>query len=212
MIISRTEFYEKKLPKDVYEKIIDFLLNYNNKFLQGRSIESVFEQCVRIFLANYFEIYDFSKAIPQDLIELFFKIKPNTTILKVILPKYRNNFNPRFKPLSRNLIFSLKDIKNLSKIFPEKVCIQIFPYIIKLYEKTRKSGYTGTVIYLLSKYSTKINFTQKKLAEIFELSNVTLRSRNQYFKKRPRLMKIILKDFNFLLESKTIEEINTMID
>ena len=74
--------------------------------LKGRSLNSIFEQCIQIFIDDYLRnIIIKGKIVPLHILELCSGIKKDMKILKEIFKPYRELINPKF--------FSNKEIRSL---------------------------------------------------------------------------------------------------
>ncbi len=152
--------------------------------LQGRSIESVFIQVARLFITDYIRSLNLSEVIPYEVLEFFFSHKPNTTIIFDALPKYKELINPNYHSMHDLVKETLRDIKNLVKIYPKEYCNRMWLYLSLLNLKYGiRMANLAAIIYIqqrgiLKKKNPNITrINQEKLAIYFETNMVTLRAR-----------------------------------
>lgn len=182
-ILHRTTQYRQPLTEEIYYEIIEFLLN-SGGLLKGRSIESVFVQVARLFITDYIRSLNLSEVIPYEVLEFFFFHKPNTTIINHALPIYKELINPNYHSMHDLVKETLRDIKNLVKIYPKEFCTRMWLYLSLLNLKFgNRMANLAAIIYIqqrgiLKKKNPNIDrISQKELANYFETNTVTLRAR-----------------------------------
>lgn len=206
-----SSFFKKILPSQMYDDILDFMVNTN--LLKGRSLNTIFEQCIQIFIDDYLrDSIIKGKLVPNHLLEIYFRIQKKMKFLKIIIPPYRKLVNRKYRPIG-NFNFFFKDQMNLKKLYSPDICDMIKPHLLNLFKILSKlvikDGNLAAVLYIISKKINK-RFTQAELAETFLITEVTLRSRIKEIKELMNQVKIlepIRKISLIVAENKTINEL-----
>ncbi len=175
---NRTSFFKSLLSQDLYNKILDFIISTD--LLKGRSVNKIFEQCIKIFIDNLLRTsINSGKTISNSLLELYFGIKKDLKTLKVIYKPYKEKINPSYSPLG-DLVFFFKDMMNFRKLYEEDTCRKLRPYLVEFNKELSKigikDGYIAGFLYIIYKQIGKA-ITQLKLAKTFQITEVTLRTR-----------------------------------
>ncbi len=204
-----SSFFSKILPTQMYDDILDFIINTD--LLKGRSVNTIFEQCIQIFIDDYLrDSIIKGKLVPNHLLEIYFKIQKNMKILKILIPPYRKLVNKKYRPIG-DFNFFFKDLMNLRKLYSPDICDMIRPYLLNIYKKLSKfvirDGNLAAALYVISKKINK-RFTQAELAEIFLITEVTLRSRVKEIKElmNQEILEPISEISRIVAENKTIIE------
>ncbi len=207
---KRTLFFKNVLPLQMYNDILNF--NVEANLLKGRNLNSVFEQCIQIFIDDYLRNCILKEnSVPNHILELYFGIEKNMKILRVIYNPYKKLVNQKYYPIG-DFNFFFKDMMNLRKIYSKEVCDKIRPHLLNFYKGLSKlgikDGNLAAIMYTTSRESGKI-FTQSKLSEIFKISKGTLRIRIKEIKKLMTNQVFRLNIINIseiIKDSKTIEQ------
>lgn len=181
---KRTLFFKNVLPLQMYNDILNF--NVEADLLKGRNLNSVFEQCIQIFIDDYLRKCILKEnSVPNHILELYFGIEKNMKILRAIYNPYKKLVNQKYYSIG-DFNYFFKDMMNLRKIYSKEVCDKIRPYLLNFYKRLSKlgikDGNLAAIVYITSRESGKI-FTQSKLSEIFKISKNTLRIRIKDIKK-----------------------------
>jgi len=193
-LINRTIQYKDIISEEIYDKVIDFMCNYD--IMKGRKIEDVFSQVSMLYIYTYLHDYNFLAEIPFNLLQYVFSIKKNFTILAKLHTIFVKN-NIHYKKISSYLLFTIKDIMRLQYIFEDTEIKTIFKALYKFNIKSHISiqeSNCAVLFYLyLKNHHSKI--TQNKLSQIFNITTSTLRNRVKLIThKHQHYMKIFFKD------------------
>ena len=207
---KRSSFFSKILPSQMYNDILDFIIDTD--LLKGRSINTIFEQSIQIFIDDYLrDCITKEKLVPNHLLEIYFRIQKDMKTLRLIIPPYRKLINPKYRPIG-DFNFFFKDLMNLRKLYSPDICNMIRPYLLNLFKLlsklTIKEGKLAAILYIISKKINK-RFTQAELAELFLITEVTLRTRVKEIKdlmNQGKLLKPIREISQIVAENKTIIE------
>ncbi len=182
-ILHRTSQYIQLLTEEIYYGVIEFLLN-SGGLLKGRSIETVFVQVARLFITDFIRSLNLSEVIPYEVLEFFFSHTPNNTIINNALPIYKEKINPNYHSMHDLVKYTLRDIKNLEKIYPKEFCNRMWLYLCLLNLKFgNRMANLAAIIYIQQRGILKKNppnidrISQKELTKYFETNAVTLRDR-----------------------------------
>ncbi len=209
---KRSSFFSKILPTQMYDDILNFIINTD--LLKGRSINTIFEQSIQIFIDDYLgDSIIKDKRVPNHLLEIYFRIQKDMKILKVLIPPYRVLVNPKYRPLG-DFNFFFKDLMNLRKLYSPDICDMIKPYLVDLFKLLSKfsikEGNLAAILYIISK-KVNIRFTQAEIAELFSITEVTLRTRKKEIEElmnQGKLLEPIGKISQIVVNNKTIMELN----
>ena len=205
-----SSFFSKILPSQMYNDILDFIIDTD--LLKGRGINRIFEQCIQIFIDDYLrDSITKEKLIPKHLLEIYFQIQKDMKTLKLIIPPYRKLVNPKYRPIG-DFNFFFKDLMNLRKLYSPDICDMIRPNLLNLYmllsKLVIKEGNLAAILYIISK-KTNISFIQAELAELFSITEVTLRTRVKEINElinQGKLLEPIREISQIVVENKTIKE------
>ncbi len=176
-----TIYFRKILPSQLYEKIIDFIIDSN--LTKGRSLRKLFEQSLLVFINDYLNNLNIDRVdMPFHLLELYFDIKPEFKWLKHVQEEYKKLINKDYHPLG-DIKFLYKDALILQKIYIKEVYEQIIPKLNSLYALLRKEtkqmlkeGFLAAIIYISLK-NTSRRKTQEEISTLSDVTEVTLRTR-----------------------------------
>lgn len=178
--IECTSKFRDIISEEIYDDAIDFMCEHD--FCKGRVAEEIFIQISRTFIHNYLQILDFSEFIPINLLKFFFSARPNTDIIKIFMPSFKEEFN-MYTPIMPSKLFALKDIVNSADIIGENNVIKLFQALYQFNQHFDQSLLVGNFGVLLYLYSKK-TISQEYLSRLFGISDVTLRSRVKTIQKK----------------------------
>jgi hypothetical protein len=174
-IRKRTLKYKKLLTNEVYHKSCEIVVKFD--LLKGRKIENVIEQVARLLILskiNSTGIFNF------DELEFLFSIKPNFKIIREIIKLSKDISVKKENLVPNNDYFLLKDINFANKVCSEKNCRLFYSLLKDFYihypKKFNKEGNLPALIYMAAKKRDRKQ-SQSQLAYIFEITEVTIRTR-----------------------------------
>lgn len=206
-IRSQTIHLRSKISPELYDNTVKFLAQID---CAGKTISTLFLQCLKLFLGKKIEEIGIKNIKPSKFISMYCAIKPNMKLLKDLRYQYKKftGKEPYFL-MDKELLY-LQGINSISQLFEDFIIEKIKPLFIKVL-KTIDSPKVGTLpatLYLLFQFLYR-KLTQKQIAEVFNTTEVSLRSEVKKLAKNQKISIILQKYIGpmNLIELKTISDL-----
>jgi hypothetical protein len=158
-----------KLEDSFQNQLLDFLMKID---CIGRSYESYILHATSIILAQHFKKVGIRNMQPGKLIDYYFLAKTDFHFKSILSKQYEEMYGEKAIPLKLREVQLLKGIQNLNHIRPTKSHQVLREYYYELLNSNPNpsSGFLAAGL-----YKVVSNRNQAKIAQLFDITEVTLR-------------------------------------